>query len=65
LAAIALLGLSNTAAAQEKKGEALLFLIAGGKNDPDYKKALQALKTGVQQRAGVEAKGVRQLLLAR
>ncbi len=32
LAAIALLGLSNPAAAQEKKGEALLFLIAGDKN---------------------------------
>lgn len=32
LSAIALLGLSNPAAAQEKKGEALLFLIAGDKN---------------------------------
>ena len=32
LAAIALLGLSSAAAAQEKKGEALLFLIAGDKN---------------------------------
>ena len=32
LAAIALLGLPNPAAAQEKKGEALLFLIAGDKN---------------------------------
>jgi len=32
LAAIALLGLSDPAAAQEKKGEALLFLIAGDKN---------------------------------
>ena len=32
LTAIALLGLSDPAAAQEKKGEALLFLIAGDKN---------------------------------
>ena len=32
IAAIALLGLPDSAAAQEKKGEALLFLIAGDKN---------------------------------
>ncbi|MFH1732463.1 MAG: hypothetical protein ABIF82_12550 [Planctomycetota bacterium] len=35
------------------------------KNDPDYKKALQALETGVEQRTGLAAKGVRQLLLER